>query len=163
MKSSTGRTWKAIMFLCLLKDRKCPTTLTYMPSRHETLSSWLEESWEEREEEREEREEEREEREKRKGRREREEEREEREKRKGRREKRKGRREKREGKVRKTTMYVCVVRRWRRGYKEHTFGKEGVEGRVHVRVKDLSYLFKPSSYVHPGSCAVIDLIGDACG
>ena len=44
------------MFLCLLKDRKCPTTLTYMPSRHETLSSWLEESWEEREEEREERE-----------------------------------------------------------------------------------------------------------
>ena len=45
----------------------------------------------------------------------------------------------------------------------HTFGKEGVEGRVHIHVKDLSYLFKPPSYVHPRSCAVIDLIGDACG
>jgi len=50
-----------------------------------------------------------------------------------------------------------------RGCKEdraHTFGKEGVE---HIHVKDLSYLFKPPSYVHPRSCTVIDLIGDACG
>ena len=62
-------------------------------------------------------------------------------------------------------MCVCVVRRWRRGCKEDStyLERKRVEGRVHVQVKDLSYLFKPSSYVHPGSCAVIDLIGDACG
>ena len=41
--------------------------------------------------------------------------------------------------------------------------KRGGRGKGPRTCRCLSYLLKPPTYVHPGSCAVINLIGHACG